>query len=149
MLIETKYLGEVEIDESKLLTFPSGLPGFNDEKQFVLLNFPGSDTFQILQSVANKNLAFIVTNPYHFYDDYEIKLDNQIRTVLQIERPDDVLILAIVTLKDTIYKSTMNLKAPLIINRNSMHGKQYILNDQTYSMKTLLAPTEELRAKGE
>lgn len=149
MMIETKYLGNVEIDKSKVLTFPSGLPGFIEEKEFVLLNFPGSETFQILQSVGNKELAFIVTNPYHFYNDYEFKLDEQIRENLKIKHTEDVLVLAIVTLKESISQSTMNLKAPLIINREQKCGKQYILNDQTYSMKTLLAPTEELQAKGE
>lgn len=149
MKIETKYLGPVEIDEEKVLTFSSGLPGFTDEKKFALLNFPDSDTFQILQSMKTSNLAFIVTNPYQFYNDYEFKLDKQIRENLQIKQAENVLVLAIVTLKETIYESTMNLKAPLIINRELKYGKQYILNDQTYSMKTLLAPEEELRAKGE
>lgn len=149
MIIETKYLGEVEIDKSKILTFQSGLPGFVDEKEFVLLNFPENELFQILQSVNNINLAFIVTNPYEYYSDYEIKLDTQIRENLKIKQTSDVLVLAVVTLKDTIYKSTMNLKAPLIINQELKYGKQYILNDQTYSMKTLLTPSETLRVKGE
>src|SRR5690625_3489191 len=124
MKIETKYLGTVQIDEDKVLTFSHGLPGFDDEKKFVLLNFPSSDLFQILQSITNADLAFIVVNPYHFYHDYEFQLDEKIRKNLEIKASDDVLVLAIVTLKDTIYESTMNLKAPLIINRKLKQGKQ-------------------------
>jgi len=149
MIIKTKYLGDVEIAENKILKFESGLPGFNDEKEFALLNFPGNETFQILQSISNENLAFIVTNPYHFYTDYEFTLNAQIRESLQIEQSDDVLVLAIVTLKDTINKSTMNLKAPIIINRKLKYGKQYIINDDSIPMRALLAPPEEITVKGE
>lgn len=149
MNIETRHLGKIEIDKEKTINFPAGLPGFNDETKFVLLNFPESDTFQTLQSVENKELAFIVTNPYHFYQDYEFSLDDSIREALDIKDVKDVSVLAIVTLQDTLYTSTMNLKAPLIINHNSKKGKQYILNDDDYSMKQVLILQETLQAKGD
>ena len=37
MKIKTAYLGEVEIDPSQILQFEHGIPGFEEEKQFVLL----------------------------------------------------------------------------------------------------------------
>lgn len=148
MKLKTKYIGEVSVDRSKMIHFPSGLPGFQNETEFVLLNFPGelSTTFQTLQSTKSANLAFIVTNPYHFYQNYEFKLDEQIIEQLEIEQEQDVAVITIVTLKNPFEKSTMNLKAPVIINFEKRLGKQYILNTDKYETRT---PLQLSVAKGD
>ena len=33
MIIQTKFLGAVEIKEEAIITFPEGIPGFHDETQ--------------------------------------------------------------------------------------------------------------------
>src|SRR5690625_243661 len=126
--VQTKYLGTVEIDKSKIIQFPSGIPGFIDELEFVLLDLPGHSIFQTLQSVKTSELAFIVVNPYHFYKKYEFRLEKYLLESLQIKSEQDVIVLAIVTLKQPFTRSTINLKAPLIINSNVSLGKQYVLN---------------------
>lgn len=140
MIINTKYLGKLSIKESDILTFVNGLPGFQDEIKFVLLNLSGELTsaFQILQSVKTPELAFIVTNPYYFYKDYELKLEEPIIEQLNITKEGDVTVLSIVTLKEPFSKSTMNLKAPLIINHDKRLGKQYILQTDNYDTRTPL-----------
>lgn len=140
MKIQTKYLGEVQIDQSKTIHFASGLPGFQDETEFVLLNLPGelSTTFQTLQSIKTNDLAFIVTNPYQFYQDYEFQLDEHTIEQLRIEHQQDVSVIAIVTLKSPFEQSTMNLKAPVILNVQQKLGKQYILNDDRFKTRTPL-----------
>ena len=37
MVIKTKVFGEIEIDDSKIITFGSGIIGFPDLKKFTLL----------------------------------------------------------------------------------------------------------------
>ena len=37
MIIKTKYHGEIRIDEGQIISFENGLPGFNEETQFVVL----------------------------------------------------------------------------------------------------------------
>lgn len=140
MKINTKYVGEVHIDETKIIHFESGLPGFKEETHFTLLDLPGelSSTFQTLQSIKTENLAFIVTSPYHFYQDYEFRLDEQLVEHLAIKSEKDVAVITIVTLKSPFEKSTVNLKAPVIINFNKKCGKQYILNNEKYKAQTPL-----------
>ncbi|HET7522322.1 MAG TPA: flagellar assembly protein FliW, partial [Bacillales bacterium] len=74
MNIETKYHGTVEINDNQIIDFTSGLPGFLQEKRFVLLPFSGNSPFFILQSVATASLAFVVTDPFSFYQDYDFTL---------------------------------------------------------------------------
>lgn len=139
--IPTKYLGDVVIDEGQIIEFQSGIPGFVDEKEFVLLNIPGNPVFQFLQSVKSEALAFVVTNPYQFYSEYTFELDDSTVEALEINSEEDVLIASIVTLKDPFESSTINLKAPVLINQRKMLGKQYILNTEIYESKASIKPT--------
>lgn len=146
MLVETKYLGELEVDEEKIIHFASGLPGFLDEKKFAVLDIPGNELLQILQSIQTPNLAFFVTNPHYFYESYEFKLDEHIIDALQITEEKEIVILSIMTIKDPFHTSTINLQAPIIINSKKKSGKQYILNDEKYTMKAKISlPTTETR----
>ncbi|RKQ35575.1 flagellar assembly protein FliW [Oceanobacillus halophilus] len=145
MKLQTKYLGEVEIDSEKIIEFPSGIPGFLDEKQFVLLDFPDNPVFQILQSVSSVNISFIVTNPYLIYPNYSFELDDNILETLEISSEKEVAVLSIVTLKDPFSSSTLNLKAPIIINSNHMLGKQFIINKEDYPSKALMYPEPSMK----
>lgn len=149
MNIQTKYLGDVEVSETKIIEFSSGLPGFIEHTKFVLLNLPENSVFQVLQSTETPSIAFIVTNPYHFYQDYMFDLDNNIVENLRIESDKDVIVLAIVTLKEPFNKSTMNLKAPIIMNLQHKRGKQYILNMEDYPSKAAFVPSASSTGKGE
>ncbi len=135
MLIETKYLGEQVVAEEKILSFPQGLPGFQDEKSFVLLDVPGNDVLQILQSLQTTALAFIVTNPHTIYQSYRFSLDEATMEVLQIEKESDIVILSIMTIQEPFSNSTINLKAPIIMNAKARLGKQIILNQDDYPLK--------------
>src|SRR5690606_37570776 len=97
MIVLTKYLGEMKIDEANIIHFSGGLPGFLEETKFILLDLPGNPLFQFLQSIQTPDLAFIVTDPYHYYQDYQFELDEQILTALQIESEKDVMVRAIIT----------------------------------------------------
>ncbi|WP_026570975.1 MULTISPECIES: flagellar assembly protein FliW [Sediminibacillus] len=135
MKIKTKYLGEVEIDREKVIAFPHGIPGFIEEKEFVLLDLPDNPVFQILQSINTQQLAFIVTAPYQFNSSYEVELDKAILDVLEINEEQEVVILAIISLKEPFEKSTINLQAPLVINNRNCMGKQFITNNKRYGTK--------------
>lgn len=140
MKIETKYLGEVEIDKEKVIHFSNGVPGFPDEKDFVLLDLADNPVFQILQSVDSMYTAFFVINPFVIYEDYTFDLEDPILETLQIKNEGEIVILSIVTLRDPFQSSTINLKAPVIINSNQMLGKQYILNKEDYPSKAPINP---------
>lgn len=142
MKLTTKYLGEVQIDEEKIIHFSKGLPGFPDETTFIILELPDNTAFQILQSTTTSSLAFVITNPYLIYQDYTLKLNDELLQQLEIEKQEDVVIYTIVTLKQPFSESTINLRAPIVINAHTLKGKQYILNDGDYSSKASLTSQE-------
>jgi|SRR5690625_330230 len=139
MVIQTKYLGEMEIVEDKIIYFESGLPGFSNENKFVILDIPGNDMIQILQSIQTAELAFMVTNPHYFYQNYHFKLDEHIIETLQITEEKDIVVLSIMTIQEPFHLSTINLQAPLLINLQNKRAKQFILPHDTYEVKAKIS----------
>ncbi|WP_018931039.1 flagellar assembly protein FliW [Gracilibacillus lacisalsi] len=135
MQIETKYFGEIDVKEEEIIHFPQGIPGFLEEKEFVLLSFEESGLFQVLQSTKGMDPAFVVVDPFLFVKDYQFKLDDTTVEQLEINEEKDVLVLAIVTVKDPLTSSTANLHAPIVINQTKKIAKQYITKNQNYTTR--------------
>lgn len=140
MNIETRYFGNMEISEEEIVNFKQGLPGFNNEKEFVVLPFAEEDTpFHILQSINTTSLAFVVANPFVFFPDYEFDLSKDLTEQLQIEEEEDVAVFVILTIQDPFENTTANLKAPVIMNLKEKFGKQYVLNVDHYNTKHVIS----------
>ncbi|MYL33973.1 flagellar assembly protein FliW [Pontibacillus yanchengensis] len=135
MNIHTKFFGEVEIKEESIIEFPNGLPGFEHETRFVLLDIDEQSTYHSLQSVEQAEIALIVTNPYLFFRDYEFILDDNTVNLLGIQNSEDVVILSVLTLKDPFKDTTANLQAPIVLNSQNNKAKQVILKDTAYETK--------------
>jgi flagellar assembly factor FliW len=135
MLIQTKYHGEVTIDEAHKITFENGIPGFIEEKNFILLPLEEGSSFFILQSIQSQNTAFVVTSPFFFFKDYEFDLDESSKESLMIKSPNDVEVYVILTVSDPFTNSTANLQGPLILNKEKKLGKQLILKQPEYTTK--------------
>ena len=136
MLINTKYLGEVEIEASEILSFHHGLLGFQEYKEFILLPLDADLPLALLQSTEEVSIGFIVALPFAFKQDYAFDLSDEDKYDLQIEKEKDVLTYSIVTLNETFADSTINLLAPVVININKKIGKQIVLQDnKEYSLR--------------
>ena len=77
MIIQTKYLGEVEISEEQILHFPKGVLGFENHYDFVILDIFENHHFKILQSLKHPEIAFFIINPWDFFNDYEVDIPDE------------------------------------------------------------------------
>ncbi|GAM11994.1 flagellar assembly protein FliW [Mesobacillus selenatarsenatis] len=135
MKIATKYHGEVDINPNEILTFEKGIPGFLDEKEFILLPLSDDNTFNVLQSLSASELAFIISNPFNFFREYDFKLEDSVVNELDLDSEKDVLVYSILTVQDPFEKTTANLQAPVIINSKNRKAKQVILHNEEFSTK--------------
>lgn len=143
MKIQTKFLGEVQIDPASIIQFPQGIPAFEEEKEFVIVPLGAQSPFVTLQSVQTPSVGFMAAYPYHFKEDYTFDLEQEDLKQLQIEKSEDVLVYAILTLKDTLENSTMNLLAPVAINIKKQIGKQVVLHENAeHPLRYPLKPLE-------
>ncbi|GEQ20104.1 flagellar assembly factor FliW [Clostridium butyricum] len=134
----SKVHGEIEYEEKNVITFNKGIPGFNELKKFILLDLQEYEPFKLLQSLENDEIALIVTSPYEFFKDYEIKLNDETISNLKIDSPEQVMILTTVTLNSDVKKITTNLQGPIIINTSNNLGEQIILDNSKYEVKSPL-----------
>jgi len=137
MKIETKYHGEQEVNAESILTFEFGIPGFPEEKEFVLLPLDDS-SLSVLQSVGTPEIGFVVADPFSFFPAYDFQLSESAVEQLGLEKAEDAVVYTILTVQDPFEKTTANLQAPLVINSKSNQAKQVILNDGYYQTKHLL-----------
>ena len=145
MKIQTKFLGEVVIEKSQIWSFPKGIPGFEEEKEFALLPIEGNAIFSVLQSLNTKDIAFVVANPFSISQNYSFDLDEATIHVLEIQNEQEVMVLGVLSIKDPFESSTINLQAPLIFNTKTKKAKQMILNDSFFSMRHQIGATEETK----
>ncbi|MBB2481640.1 flagellar assembly protein FliW [Bacillus sp. APMAM] len=132
---QTKYHGECEITVEDVWKFDNGIPGFLDEKEFIILPLQEMEDFSILQSIKSPEIAFIIMSPFTFFRDYAFKLDEQTLDQLALQDEKDVRVMVILTVKDPFDKSTANLQAPVIFNTANKKAKQVILNNTNYKTR--------------
>jgi len=125
------------------IIFEKGILGFEDIKEYKLKDLESNPIFKELNSTKEKGLGFVVISPFDIDDKYEINLSDSLIKELNIDSPKDVMVLNILTLGKTLDKTTVNMKAPLIINVNNGLGKQIILQNEKYEVKTPLLRSEK------
>lgn len=144
MKLNTKNFGELDIDEKKIISFPEGLPGFEEEKEFVIINNEDEENpFCWLQSVKNPDLAFVIVDPFFVFSDYSVDLSETVQEKLKIKDEKDVAVYSIVVVPEDLKKMTANLLGPIVINVRERLGKQVILDDPRYTTKHYIFPQED------
>jgi flagellar assembly factor FliW len=137
VIIESDQLGSVDIDESKILTFPGGLLGFPDIERFAVVDAGDGDTYFWLQSVDDPQLAFLAAVPWAFFPDYEPVLSDADQEALDLTTAADATLFCLLTITEEAV--TANLLGPLVVNSRTREGRQVVLGDSEYSTRTALA----------
>lgn len=132
MIVESLTLGSIEIDHDEVITFTAGLPGFEQLHHFVLAQPDPAMPFSYIQSTEDVAVSLLTVDPFAFYPQYDFKLPETVQEELDIESEQDVVVLSVVTLKEELEQSTLNLLAPIVINARTRKGRQLILNNSPY-----------------
>lgn len=120
--------------EIENIKFPKGIYGFDGEKNFKILIPDKSSPLAYLQDMSS-NLRFIVVEAFSAFKDYDVIIDKFDADMLQLENEEDAIVLCIVNMKDPAKDSTVNLLAPIVINKNNKMGIQIILDKSSYSLE--------------
>lgn len=137
MLIQTKCFGEVDIADDKIITFDSGIPGFEEYKKYTVLYDVECQENNIswLQSTEEPGLAFPVITPLLVKPDYNPIVEDTLLEPLGNINEENMAIFLIMTVPSDITQMSVNLKAPLVINADLKKGLQIIVENQDYSVK--------------
>jgi flagellar assembly factor FliW len=127
------FFKDLVYSKDDVLTFSSGIPGFEKAKEFVIVSIPDFVPFEWLVCTDGSRLRFAIINPLLFMPDYSPAMVKEQLEDLDVGKPEDILLYSIVTIRENPLESTANLVGPLIINRVKRLGKQIIIDDDRYS----------------
>ncbi len=130
MEIKTRIFGDVTISDDKMISFPNGIVGFPDPKDFALIHDEEQGDqagIRWMQSVQEPNFAMPVINPLVVKEDYDPLVDDELLAV--IGKGENILVLTTITVPTDLSKMSVNLKAPFVINVDTRKAVQVVLED--------------------
>jgi flagellar assembly factor FliW len=135
MQIQTSRFGSVTISTEDVLNFPEGLLGFNELRQFVLLDDPTDEIFAWLQSCEDANIAFPLLEPELFAPNYVVQLTKHDLEILGLESSRGIRCFTIITIPQDPTQMTANMKAPVVINVTRRTARQCVLQDNSLAIR--------------
>jgi flagellar assembly factor FliW len=145
--IDTAAFGRLDYADDAILEFPAGLPAFEDQTRFVLIERPDVAPLVFLQSLARSDLAFPALPVAAVSPDYQLDIPDEDRALLGLPGadggdPENLLCLAIVTLSGQA-PPTVNLAAPVVVNLARRRAVQIVQATPRYSHQhPLFAPED-------
>lgn len=149
MLVKTKFFGEVDLPEEKILTFDRGLIGLSDYKQYTILYDVEKEETNIcwLQSVDEPTLALPIIKPLLVKEDYNPVVEDELLAHIGELTEENLVIFLTMTVPSDITQMSVNLKAPIIINADTRKAAQIMVENQDYEVKYKVY--DILKSKGE
>lgn len=150
MKAATRLFGEIEIDESKIITFEDGIIGFPDMKKFTLIfdeEKEGRPSISWLQSMDEPEIAFPVMDPLFVCETYNPSVEEELLKNLGTIKGDNLYVLVTVTVPQNIKELAVNLKAPIVINTDTRKASQIIVEDDLPVRYRIYEILEEAKKK--
>ena len=134
----TTCFGSITYQPHAVIEFPLGLPGFEHERRFLLVDQALNKPVVFLQSLSRPELCFMTLPVALICPSYELSLGPEELAALEIEEQpaaaggSELSSLAIITLAEG-RPPTANLLAPIVIHWRRRLAAQVISADSPYS----------------
>jgi flagellar assembly factor FliW len=136
--LESRRFGTMQVTEEAVVQFPEGLPGFEDLREFLLLNPPGLEPVKFLVSRGDPEISFPILAADLCFEGYAQTLDRSALQAMGAPDPSTLAIYAILTFHHEGELVTANLRAPVLINPTTQIGRQVTMLDCTHSLRHAL-----------
>ncbi len=134
MILKTRLFGEIKILKKEIITFTVPILGFDDYRQYILIEKETAFPTFWLQSVEDPKLAFPVVSPFSVDESYSIRLQSHDCEDLHLKEIDDALVLTLLVVPHDILSIRTNLRAPIVYNPQKKLAKQIVLPEEKYSI---------------
>ena len=115
-----------------IIRFKDGIPGFDKNREFVIVKDENYVPFEWLVCVDGTDLRFAMLNPMIVDSTYNPNISKAQISGLGLETPEDILMYCFVTIAEDPTNSTINLMGPVLINTKLKIGRQIILESSDY-----------------
>ena len=121
--------------QDTVLRFEEGLIGFAEYKNFVLLENAGIEPLRVLQYAGSRDVSFLVLDPKIRVPDYYNQVPMREWESLGITDPAKRLAFVVVNIGLNAKEGTANFQAPILVNYETMNGRQIILTDSGFCLR--------------
>ena len=136
LTIETKKFGTVDVNKNAIFNFVSPIIGFNEHKNYTIIDYKPDSPFKWLQSMEDMDLAFPVTLCSFFNIDYQFDIPDEEAQKLDIQNPDDVFVCNIANIPmSNPQGATINMLAPIVINIKIKIAMQLVLKNTDFEVR--------------
>lgn len=132
MKAKTRLFGEIDIADDKIITLERGMIGFPALTHFSLIfdeEKKGTSSIMWLQSMDDAEIAFPVMDPYTVKEDYTPNVNSEMVAPLGEMTAENTYVLVTVTVPRKVEDFSVNLKAPIVVNMDTLKGVQLIVED--------------------
>jgi flagellar assembly factor FliW len=135
--VKQRTVGGNTVDRKDVINFPEGIPGFEACRGFVLLSSPEMAPLQQLQSVVGPEASFVGIDPKRVLPNFRYDLSATDLQMLGAADDTVLLWLALVAI-DADGTVSVNLRAPIVINPETMVGHQVMPYDCLYPVRQVI-----------
>jgi flagellar assembly factor FliW len=126
--------GTFRADWKDIISFPEGIPGFEQCRHFALLSSTELDPVHCIHHVEGAPVSFLAVDPRLVLPTFRSALSDSDRTRLGATDDSQLLWLALLTV-DADGSAWVNLRAPIVVNSERMVGYQIVPRDAVYPMR--------------
>ncbi len=134
---------DLAYEEKDILKFDEGLIGLPQLRQMVLIHYTEIAPLLLLCSLEQPDVSFLMLEANAHFPDYAPQLPPNVRKQLGLADGEAPVILTTVTIAPEWTKSTINLRAPLVIAPTTMRGAQIVLTESHYQLAEPLPALEQ------
>jgi len=128
--LNTRRFGELEFEESIVYHFANGLPGFEELRKFIVIDDKDTEPLRWLLSVDDPDIGFPVVEL--------TQIAPELSSEISADQLGSSTTFVVVTLSHDSEPMSVNLKAPVILNKTTRTGRQVVLNSDKYSTKHVI-----------
>lgn len=134
--LATKAFGTIEIAPSSIFSFPEGLYGFPDDREYALLEGKPDSPFLWLQSTSEEHLAFILIDPRVLMPGYTPAVPKAELEQLGVTTAAECRVFTIVTIpQNAPEEMTVNLQGPILLSDERQIGRQVISDRDDHGVR--------------
>jgi flagellar assembly factor FliW len=112
-----------------------------------------TDDVRLRSGLKVPSPRFLVLTPWYLWPNYQVALDDQFADALGIDVEEDATLLAIVTQRTPLHRSTANLFSPIVVNRHNGLADQFVPaaseTEVGWGVRTPLLPRRPAHEAGE
>jgi len=133
-VIKSNLYGEIIVEDHQVFHFAQGIVGFSHLKQFALLPYEDTEMF-VLQSFS-EDISLLLYPAAYSENNVSFHIDESTVNQLGVNEDSELAVFYVLRFIDN--SPYINLRAPILVVATTQEGCQYVVSDDSLSLRAPL-----------